>query len=71
MHEVPFENLRGPAAVFDIKDKVANDPNYEITMKDIDDWEEKNGKIPAGAFILVKIFKPKILYSLFQCNTRV
>ena len=53
MHEVPFENLRGPAAVFDISDKCKENTKYEMTVQDFKDWEEENGAIPKGAFIMV------------------
>ena len=54
MHEIPFEKLRGPAAVITIKEQAAQNPNYEITVDDLKQWEEENGKLPDGGFILVK-----------------
>ena len=54
LSEIPLERLTGPAAVFDIKDKLAavND-NYALTVQDILDYEEEYGVIPSGAIIVL------------------
>ena len=53
MHEIPFEKLRGPAAVFNIKEQCDKNPDYEMTVEDIEEWEEENGRIPDNAMIMV------------------
>ena len=53
MQDVPFNRFVGPAAVIDIKEHCDEDPNYEMTVQDIQDWEEANGRIPEGAFVMV------------------
>lgn len=40
-----------PLCIIDKTDEVEKDNDYTITSKDILDWEEKNGKIPEGAFV--------------------
>ena len=53
MGDIPLEMLFGPAIVIDVKDKTDVNPNYEMTIQDLLDWEEKYGKIPKGAMVLV------------------
>jgi len=51
--ELNLETLIGPASVIDVSDKVDNNADYELTVKDIVDWEEVNGKIPERSIILL------------------
>ena len=51
--ELSLESLIGPASVIDVSDKVNNNADYELTVKDIVDWEEVNGKIPERSIILL------------------
>jgi kynurenine formamidase len=43
-----------PLVVIDVHEKVAKDPNYTITVADIDAWEAKHGRIPARAFVAMR-----------------
>ncbi|MBE9166731.1 cyclase family protein [Pleurocapsales cyanobacterium LEGE 06147] len=43
-----------PLVVIDVHDKVAQNPDYTITMDDIRAWEAKHGKIPAKAFVAMR-----------------
>jgi kynurenine formamidase len=49
--EIPLERLIGPAAVVDVADKAH--PDYLISVEDFQAWEAENGRIPAGAIVLV------------------
>ncbi len=40
--------------VIDVHDKVANNPDYTITMDDVGNWESKHGRIPEGAFVALR-----------------
>ncbi|RVU97304.1 cyclase family protein [Coriobacteriales bacterium OH1046] len=40
-----------PLVVIDIRDKVAENPEYAITLADIEAFEAEHGVIPAGAFV--------------------
>jgi len=51
--ELRLETLIGPAAVIDISDKVENNPDYELTVSDIVDWEKANGRIKKRSIILL------------------
>lgn len=43
-----------PLCVIDITDKVAKDPHYAVTPRDIVDYEAKYGAIPDGAFVALR-----------------
>ena len=53
-HEVPMDMYFGPAAVMDIRLKVQQNGDYEMTMEDVQQWEEQHGQVPDGAIVLVK-----------------
>jgi len=40
--------------VIPIQDKVAQDPNYHLTVEDIQDWEKQYGRIPKGSVVFVR-----------------
>jgi kynurenine formamidase len=52
--KIPVENFFGPAVVLDVRSEAERNPDYQLTVKRIEDWEAKNGKIPAGAIILLR-----------------
>jgi kynurenine formamidase len=41
-----------PAVVIDVRPQVAQDPDYHITVGDLQDWVDANGPMPAGAAVL-------------------
>jgi kynurenine formamidase len=43
--------LVGPLVIIDIAERSSWDPNAEITVADLDQWEAQNGRIPPGAFV--------------------
>ncbi len=43
-----------PLVVIDVHEKAEKDPDYQITMKDVRTWEEKNGAIPEGSFVAMR-----------------
>jgi kynurenine formamidase len=51
--ELPLSRLIAPAAVIDISAACAKDADYRLTAGDIEAWEKANGRIPAGAIVLV------------------
>lgn len=46
--EVPVTRLVGPAVVIDRTAEVAQDPDYLLTVEDVQGWERTNGALPAG-----------------------
>lgn len=45
------EFLISPAIVIDIAARAESDPDTELTVEDIQNWESANGEIPAGALV--------------------
>lgn len=46
------DRLVAPLVVLDVTAQAAKDPNYEISLADIADWEEAHGHVPAGAVVI-------------------
>lgn len=51
---IPVENFIRPAVVIDASAEVAQDENWILTPEFLQAWEEKHGKIPAGAWVLFR-----------------
>ncbi len=52
--EIPVTRLCGPAVVIDIARACATNRDYRLSVADIRKWEHRNGRIPAGAIVLVR-----------------
>jgi kynurenine formamidase len=52
--ELPATYAVRPLAVISIVDQVAKDPAYHLRRSDIERWEKRNGKIPAGSVVMVR-----------------
>jgi kynurenine formamidase len=52
--EIDVKEMIMPLVVIDVHEKVANNPDYTITMEDVKAWEAKYGPIPEGAFVAMR-----------------
>lgn len=52
--ELPPTFAVRPLVVIPIQNKVARDPNYHLSVEDIQDWERRHGKIPEGSVVFVR-----------------
>ena len=52
--EIPVERLIGPGLVIDIADSATKDPDYVLTLADVQTWETKHGRIPAGGIVILR-----------------
>lgn len=52
--QIPPERLIAPLTVLDVTDQVRRNPDYEVSVEDIAQWEQIHGEIPAGAVILAR-----------------
>lgn len=52
-NEVPLSNCIGPAAVIDVRSACEKDPDYLLTVADIQAWEQSHGRLPAGAVVIM------------------
>ena len=52
--QIPVSRLFGMAAVLDVRAEGAADADYELPVARIDQWENRNGRIPEGAVVLLR-----------------
>ncbi len=52
LDQIPPERLMGPLAVLDIRSRCAADPDYELSLDDVAQWEARHGRVPVGAVLL-------------------
>jgi len=51
---IPPGRFVGPACVLDVSAEVAADPDFLLTPERIQRWEAEHGRIPAGAWVLLR-----------------
>jgi kynurenine formamidase len=51
---VPLRQLVGPAVVIDVSTAALANADYLLSATDVTAWEKKNGRIQAGAIVLVR-----------------
>jgi kynurenine formamidase len=51
---IPLENLTGEAIVIDISSKAKANPDYQVQVSDLEEWEKKNGPVPSGCILLFR-----------------
>jgi kynurenine formamidase len=51
---IPPRKFVGPACVIDVSAEVARNPDYLLTPERIHQWEEQHGRIPVGAWVLLR-----------------
>ena len=51
--EIPLGQLMGPGIVVDVTKQCDRNPDYLISERDLKDWEQRHGKIPAGTIVLL------------------
>ncbi len=49
--EIPLTSLVAPAVVIDIQPACASDPDYQLSVEDLNSWEGKWGAIPAASVV--------------------
>ncbi|XP_041377280.1 isatin hydrolase-like [Gigantopelta aegis] len=52
-HQIPPSRLIGPGAVIDLKPQAIENPDYRVTIRDLEKWEQSHGRIPNGAIVLI------------------
>lgn len=52
--EIPLENSMGEAVVVDVSEAAADNPDYQISVTDVEAWEEEHGTIPDGAILIFR-----------------
>jgi kynurenine formamidase len=54
LDEIEVTDMVLPLVVIDVHEKVAENPDYQITMDDVEAWEAKYGPVPEGAFVAMR-----------------
>ncbi|MCV6638447.1 cyclase family protein [Candidatus Albibeggiatoa sp. nov. NOAA] len=52
--QIDVKEMLMPLVVIDVHEKVAENPDYQLTMEDVQAWEAKHGDIPEGAFVAMR-----------------
>jgi kynurenine formamidase len=53
-HNIPPKKFVGPACVIDVSDRVKANADFLLTTEVVLEWEKKHGRIPSGAWLLVR-----------------
>jgi kynurenine formamidase len=53
MHQIPSDRFIGQGVVIDVSGKAASNPDYELAIQDMLDWESEHGHIPDHAIVLM------------------
>jgi kynurenine formamidase len=54
LDQIGVKEMIMPLVLVDVHDKVAQDPDYILTMDDIRSWEARHGPIPEDAFVVMR-----------------
>jgi kynurenine formamidase len=52
--QIPLEQLTGPGLVIDVTPQCVSNPDYLVSVGDIQNWEQRNGRIAAGSIVLLR-----------------
>ena len=52
--EVPLQQLMGAAIVIDVTAQCAANPDYLVSVADLQNWERRNGRIRPGTIVLLR-----------------
>ena len=52
--QIAPRRLVAPAAVIDVSDRVAGDPDFLLEVDAVRQWEERHGPLPEGGWLLVR-----------------
>ncbi|HZM48813.1 MAG TPA: cyclase family protein [Burkholderiales bacterium] len=51
--QLALSELIVPAVVIDVRDKAQANPGYQLSASDVEAWEAKHGKLPAGSLVIL------------------
>ena len=50
--QIPAERLVRPLVVLDVRKQAKSNPDYEVSVQDVADWEAAHGEIPEAAVVM-------------------
>ena len=53
VNELGLNDLVAPVAVINVQDRVALDPDYQLSVRDVLTWEERNGQVLPGSLVVM------------------
>lgn len=53
LDQIPVDRLTGPAVVIDVRVQCEANPDYELTIQDLLNWESRYGRTPDGALVFM------------------
>ena len=53
-HNIPVERFIGPACVIDVAQQASENPDFLVTRQTLEEWEQRHGRIPPHAWVLVR-----------------
>lgn len=52
--QIPVERLVAPLVVIDVRKQVAGNPDYQLEVEDIAQWEKTHGQVPMGSVVMAR-----------------
>jgi kynurenine formamidase len=53
-HDIPVRKFIGPACVIDVSERARANVDFLLTTEVVEQWETTHGRIPAGAWVLIR-----------------
>lgn len=54
LDQIDVKEMVLPLVVIDVHAQVGANPDYQVTLEDVRNWESRHGPIPAGAFVALR-----------------
>jgi len=54
VEQIPVKHLFGSVVLLDVQAEGASDPDYRLPRTKIETWEQKHGRMPEGAIVLLR-----------------
>ncbi len=54
VEQIPLDRGIGAAVVVDVSDKISGQPDYQVSVADMEAWEAANGTLPEEAIVLIR-----------------
>jgi kynurenine formamidase len=52
--EIPLDQLMGNGIVIDVTSQCATNPDYQVGVKDFENWEQRNGRIAPATIVFLR-----------------
>jgi len=52
--QIPLEQLMGSGVVIDVTQQCAGNPDYLVSIIDVQNWEKRNGRIPPNSIVFLR-----------------